>query len=338
MTNHPCGAHLVGSIPLANTHAALDTAARVLGKHVRRLPDGETGERSNWIRWQEKVFANVEALEVTYSDPFRSVFGLKSDRSIDQLELPPLGYADAALDSFSIFSTMQQEGRVADGMRFQVALPTPLAPVQFYIDATIQSDFEPLYEKKLLEELSIIADSIPHDRLAVQWDTAVEFGVLEGTFPAFFGDKTSAILARLIRLGNAVPDTIELGFHLCYGDSGHKHFVEPRDTTLLVNVANGIAGGIDRALNWLHLPVPRDRSDDEYFKPLSDLALNENTELYLGLIHMTDGAAGARRRIETAKRFVSKFGVATECGFGRRPGETVEELMQMHADLADPIT
>ena len=53
---------------------------------------------------------------------------------------------------------------------------------------------------------------------------------------------------------------------------------------------------------------------------------------------MTDGAAGARRRIETAKRFVSKFGVATECGFGRRPGETVEELMQMHADLADPIT
>ena len=40
MTNHPCGAHLVGSIPLANTHAALDTVARVLGKHVQRLPDG----------------------------------------------------------------------------------------------------------------------------------------------------------------------------------------------------------------------------------------------------------------------------------------------------------
>ena len=59
MTNHPCGAHLVGSIPLANTHAPLDTATRVLGKHLQRLPDGETGERSNWIRWQEKVFANV---------------------------------------------------------------------------------------------------------------------------------------------------------------------------------------------------------------------------------------------------------------------------------------
>ena len=168
-------------------------------------------------------------------------------------------------------------------------------------------------------------------------DTAVEFGILEGTFPTFFSDKASEILARLIRLGKAVPDTIELGFHLCYGDSGHQHFVEPRDTSLLVNVANGIAIGINRTLNWLHLPVPRDRIDDDYFQPLTKLSLHEKTELYLGLIHMSDGAPGARRRIETAKRFVREFGIATECGFGRRPAETVEPLMQLHAYLADLI-
>ena len=337
MTNHPCGTHLVGSIPLSNTHAAMDTTARLLSQYIKRIPDGETGERSNWIRWQEKVFSSVEALELTSSDPYRSVFGLKGDRSIDQLELPPLGYAEAALDSFSVFLAMQQAGRIPNNMRFQVSLPTPLAPVQFYIDAKTQPDFEPIYEKKLLEELSIIADSIPHEKLAVQWDTAVEFGILEGTFPTFFSDKASEILARLIRLGKAVPDTIELGFHLCYGDSGHQHFVEPRDTSLLVNVANGIAIGINRTLNWLHLPVPRDRIDDDYFQPLTKLSLHEKTELYLGLIHMSDGAPGARRRIETAKRFVQEFGIATECGFGRRPAETVEPLMQLHAYLADLI-
>ena len=262
---------------------------------------------------------------------------MKSDRSIDQVELIPLGYADAALDSFSVFLRMQKAGRIPNNVRFQVSLPTPLAPVQFYIDAKTQPDFEPLYEKKLLEELSIIAHSIPHEKLAVQWDTAVEFGILEGTFPTFFSDKTSEILTRLMRLGKAVPDTIELGFHLCYGDSGHQHFVEPRDTNLLVNVANGIVIGINRTLNWLHLPVPRDRRDDDYFKPLSKLALHENTELYLGLIHISDGAAGACHRIETAKRFVPEFGIATECGFGRRPEETIEPLMKLHADLADSI-
>jgi hypothetical protein len=31
------------------------------------------------------------------------------------------------------------------------------------------------------------------------------------------------------RLGRAVPDDVELGFHLCYGDLDAKHFVQPTD-------------------------------------------------------------------------------------------------------------
>jgi hypothetical protein len=27
-----------------------------------------------------------------------------------------------------------------------------------------------------------------------------------------------------------VPAEVELGLHLCYGDPGHKHVVEPKDT------------------------------------------------------------------------------------------------------------
>ena len=66
------------------------------------------------------------------------------------------------------------------------------------------------------------------------------------------------------------------------------------------------------------MPVPRDRSDDAYFAPLSRLRLHPETELCLGLVHYTDGVAGTRQRLAAAERHVARFSIATECGFGRR--------------------
>jgi hypothetical protein len=83
---------------------------------------------------------------------------------------------------------------------------------------------------------------------------------------------------------------------------------------------------------WLHLPVPRNRTDEAYFAPVRGLGLQPSTELYLGLIHHTDGLDGARQRIRDANRFVSTFGVATECSLGRRPPETIREVLQLHVD------
>ena len=114
-----------------------------------------------------------------------------------------------------------------------------------------------------------------------------------------------------------------MGYHLCYGDAGHQHFKQPEDTSKLVEVANAVSAGVTRTINWIHLPVPRDRSDDAYFTPLENLKLHPETELYLGLVHYTDGTEGTLKRIAVAKKFVSEFGVATECGFGRRPAKTI---------------
>jgi hypothetical protein len=92
---------------------------------------------------------------------------------------------------------------------------------------------------------------------------------------------------------------------------------------------------LHRSISYIHMPVPRDRSDDPYFVPLSTLALAEGTELYLGLVHMTDGEAGTRRRIDAARKVRAAFGIGTECGFGRRPPETVGPLLRLHATLAE---
>jgi hypothetical protein len=39
------------------------------------------------------------------------------------------------------------------------------------------------------------------------------------------------------------------------------------------------------------------------------------------------------KRMATAHRYIGDFGIATECGFGRRPPETVPALIELHASL-----
>jgi len=86
--------------------------------------------------------------------------------------------------------------------------------------------------------------------------------------------------------------------------------------------------------NWIHLPVPRERDDAAYFAPLRGLKRASGTELYLGLVHFTDGLAGARRRLAATASAVTDFGIATECGLGRRPPATIADLFRLHAAIA----
>ncbi|NKY43746.1 hypothetical protein [Nocardia cerradoensis] len=52
------------------------------------------------------------------------------------------------------------------------------------------------------------------------------------------------------------------------------------------------------------------------------------------VVHATDGRDGALRRIAAAREIVDGFGIATECGFGRRPAEHIPDLLDLHAELA----
>src|SRR5215813_13773262 len=60
----PVGVHLVGSVPLASAEEVLSRTGTALGDRLRRLPDGETGPRSDWILWQYPVFSALPQFEV----------------------------------------------------------------------------------------------------------------------------------------------------------------------------------------------------------------------------------------------------------------------------------
>jgi len=322
---------LVGSVPLGSAEQVFATCAGALAGQVKRLPDGETGPRTNWIAWQRAILAGNPALRLLPGAGPYPIFVLNPDHR-GPVAFGPLGYAAAARDSYAVFCRLRDAGRVPRGMRFQVSLPTPLAVIAQYIEASAQSAVEGPYEKRLIVEAGEIMDAIPHADLALQWDVAVEFAVLEGLRRVHFQPVYEGVVARLKALRDAIPPAVEMGFHLCYGDSGGKHFKEPADTSLLVKVANAISADSARPIQWIHMPVPKERDDSAFFAPLKNLKLRPETRLFLGLVHPGDGIEGTRRRMAMAARFVKDFGIATECGFGRRPPETVPDLLRIHAD------
>jgi hypothetical protein len=338
----PRGVHLVGSVPLRDAEEVFATADELLGRRLLRISDGETGERSSWIHWQSAVFQRHPSFErATPADPADYSAGtcvrLRPETSPSRLSFAELGYARVALASYAAFARAKRAGRLSAHLRFQVSLPTPLAPVVWFVQPDDRAAVEPAYEAALLAEVERIAAVVPPAELAIQWDVAVEFALLEGLREAHFETVEAGVVERLTRLGNRVPRGVELGYHLCYGDAGHRHFKEPEDASKLVRIANALAAGLARPLGWIHLPVPRDRDDEAYFAPLAGLALPPRTRLYLGLVHRTDGVEGAARRVAAARRFVADFGVGTECGLGRRPPETIAELLRLHARVADPV-
>lgn len=341
----PTGAHLVGSIPLADASEVFSSSAAALGDRLESIPDGETDQRTNWILWQAGVFAEHPDLEVNPVDEgqYAPVDQYRPLTGTDPAELrfDDLGYADHAESSYTEFARLVEAGEIPEHVRFQVSLPTPIAPVTQFVEPGSRAAIEPAYEEALLREVDEIAARIPHEKLAIQWDVAIELGMWEGVgglFTPWFEDVENSIIERLARVSARVPDDAILGYHLCYGDYGHEHFVQPTDTANLVELANRLSAAVERPISWIHLPVPRERDDAAYFAPLEGLRLYPETKLHLGLVHQTDGVEGARKRIEAAQSAVEDFGVATECGFGRRPAEQVRPLLELHRELTAPLS
>jgi methionine synthase II (cobalamin-independent) len=335
----PRGVHLVGSVPLADNEAVFRSVASAVGDRIRRIPDGETGKRSRWNSWTAPSYEATEGLELV-DPPEGSYTPWKQARLVidpDELVLERLGFADAAIASWKVFSQLQEDGEIPAATRFQVCLPSPIAPMTVLIEPGSAAAVEPAHLRQLHAEIDEIVAAVPHDRLAIQWDVCQDVGIWEGFYPAYFDDPEQGVIDRLTACAHKIPDDVQVGFHLCYGDFKHQHFMNPSDLGVVTAMSNRLTASVSRVIDWIHVPVPIDRDDDAYYAPLAELQLAPETEFYLGLIHYDDGVAGAARRIRAARRVREDFGAATECGFGRRPPETVLELLDLHARIAAPV-
>jgi hypothetical protein len=121
--------HLVGSVPLADATTVFTTASEALGPRLKRIPDGETGERSDWIAHLEAVFANNPALEKSdeifrlhATAPGRTRYRLKPGKTPADVRFNNLLYADTAIRSYGEFARLKRQGVIPAQCRFQVDL------------------------------------------------------------------------------------------------------------------------------------------------------------------------------------------------------------------------
>ena len=338
----PTEVHLVGSIGLDSVDDVFRTVGRRLGRRLRRVPDGEQGPRRLWISFQYPFLLASPFLRPDPGGAARKNSGfrllvLAEGVTTGELRFGELGYAREARASYQDFLAARERGDLPKHVRFQVCLPTPMAVIRGFCTGKDVAGIERAYEAAMIREAQAICRAIPHRDLCIQWDVCYEMIAWDGQPQEFFPPITvtkDAIIAPFARLCAAIPADVELGFHLCYGDFGAKHAIEPKDAGKLVEISNALAKAVVHPIAYIHMPVPIARSDAAYFKPLADLKLSPASRLYLGVVH-SDGAEATRKRIAAASRYAAGFGIATECGMARqRTPELVEKLIDIHAACA----
>jgi len=345
--HHPV-VHLVGSVPLPDSESVFRTVCGAVGSYITRLPDGETGIRKSWIKFLQDVLADHPAIEL---DPDAPPFKFVQWDGVVVREIPRLhvipgkevtadgfvtGYADMAIESFAVFDRLQKEGVIPAGVKFQVSLPTPLAPTYNNMVPEDRPKMIPAIVEHFEGEVAKIAAAIPHDRLAFQWDVCQEVLAWEGYYDEGPVDFQTETIDVLVRVGDAIPEDIEFGYHLCYGSPADEHMVLPKDAGIMVEMVNRICARVKRSIQFFHMPVIENRTDDAYFEPFKNLKLKPGTELYLGLVFPNDDEGNAAR-LAAARKFVKVDGIGSECGWARGEPSRLPKILDAHRTTVEQL-
>ena len=355
---------LVGSVPGKDAEEVMRLCASELGQQLGCFPDGETGKRRVWINYlAATTYNDNESLEtvnqpeaVNPDDPeeWREAddywvpkgyhdhwqFRIRDGKSV---HFDSLGYAKEAINSYGVFCKLREEGLISAEQRFMVAMPMCESAVRPFLGSAGENDYQEIstaYTEAMSREIPSMLEQIPANDLAIQFDICMEMLAVDCNdnhsqlFPwTPEGEAMQRYSNTVKTYADFVPGETLLGLHFCYGDLGHRHFIEPEDLTNATRIASESARVIEREIDFCHIPVPRGRKDDAYFEPLAEWP-GKAGKLFIGLVHHTDGVEGTRERLDTARRHKENFGVATECGFGRRDKATMPELMRIHREIA----
>jgi hypothetical protein len=344
----PSSVHFNGSVNLPDAETVMREISSRIPTGVRRMTDGETGERGYWILFQIQKFLQMpefesvhvgQAYETADDAPQMPQLRLTAGASAETIRWPDLGYNDEYGKSFEIFDRLQRDGTILAGVRFQMQYPTPLASMATTIVPEDMPAVAASYETALFADLDDLLARLPHDRCAVQWDVAVEFGLLEGAMGPGSEMPMDRVAPGLVRCVHRVPADVPVGLHLCYGDYGHQHFKQPESLQMQVDLVNAVTAAAERPVNWASFTVPQARSDENYFAPLRDLMAEPETELYFALVpyHPDNQPHGTTalqvEHIDSALGRQREWGICTECGMGRVAADDVPTLLDLHSEI-----
>jgi len=336
---------LVGSVPLETAEDVFRMFAPALGRGLSSIPDGELGERRWWVaRFPRVLFSKHPDIETLERPPEED---LKTERltrrgrgkswrfrmreGVRELRFTSpgtcMGFTEDAVSSYAVFRRLRDEGVIPAGVRFQVSIPLPnsSAAPSVIVMEDIEC-FRKAMKDGLRAEAAEIVRRIPNEDLAIQWDGSWEITDLYGGVP---GMDPAGALARnvdqLRELSVGIPESVMLGYHLCFGTFGGWPRLAPPDLGCAVEYANAIIAATGRRVDWMHIPT-LDTVDDAFYAPLAGLK-PAGARVYLGMIHSMNTFDA---RLAVARRHLSDFGLGAYCGFGRIPPSELPGILQDH--------
>jgi hypothetical protein len=337
-------AHLVGSTPFDDADEAIDIALDRLGGHLHTVPDGETGDRRNWIIHIIEALRAHPDLEVTrdgdWSDYDRTpVFRVRRGHRLSggALDLQHVAPFEAAYPVFA----RRREAAVAAGvpgagdLAFQVGIPGDFDMALFALGPTGPFRHRQPFADATVGEIEQIVSLAGHDASG-RSDVVFQLEIpAELVFVARFPGPLQPVVARWLGGGVAhlaarAPEGTRFGIHLCVGDMNHRALARLRDVAPLVRLANAIvrAWPAGRSLEFIHapfaaavLPPPSPASADgaAFYAPLRRLRLPSRVRLIAGFVHESRPLEEQRETLALIESLVGRrVDVATSCGLGRR--------------------
>lgn len=335
-------AHLVGSVPADNAEQAMTLAADLLGPSLLTLPDGETGERRNWIVSMVEGLREHPDLELARDGHWRSYddtprFRVRRGHHLFGANLD-LGIAESAIASRGAFERVRASlGRPE--MLQQVGIPGDLDLAMFSFGPAGALRQRGAFTEALVGQMRRTREAIGDD-VVFQVELPAELVALAKA-PGPTRPGLARVLARgVTTLASGAPAGSRFGLHLCLGDMNNQAFGTMGDVAPLVNLANALVRGWPdgRPLDYVHAPLgAADHpapTEPAFYRPLAELSLPARTRFVAGFAHEGQSLSDQTRIRDTVERLVGHpVDVAAACGLGRRDAATGRANLERTAAL-----
>jgi hypothetical protein len=321
----------------------MSQALELLGPHLSSLPDGETGERRNWIIHIIEGFRTHPDLELTsdgkwsdYDDLPR--FRVRNGHRLYGAALD-LGLVAAAEESLHSFELLRDKSQLPD-LAFQVGVPGDFDMSMFTLGPRSALRHRRAFTEASLTEIRRVNELAAAGSVVFQIEVPAELVLLARTPPAGQPALARVLGGQIASLAKGAAPGTRFGIHLCLGDMNHRALGRMKDARPLVLLSNNVARAwpSDKRLEFVHAPFAAADSPPplhpDFYAPLAELSLPTNVRFVAGIAHEDQLLQEQRELRSLIDGYCGRtVDISTSCGLGRRSPTAARAALERIRDL-----